>query len=58
MKKKIDVKEYAGLLDEAIGKGILLNTQDQKFNSMVIGWESSDLRGLRPREPLYQRRAG
>ena len=38
MKKKIDVKEYAGLLDEAIGKGILLNTQDQKFNSMVIGW--------------------
>ena len=38
MKKKIDVNEYAGLLNEAIGKGILLNTQDEKFNSMVIGW--------------------
>ena len=38
MKKKIDVNQYAGLLNEAVGKGILLNTQDQKFNSMVIGW--------------------
>ncbi len=38
MKKKINVTEYAGLITEAVGKGILLNTNGDKFNSMVIGW--------------------
>ncbi len=38
MKKKIDVKEYANQIIQAIPKGILLNTKDEKFNSMIIGW--------------------
>ena len=38
MKRKINVSEYAAQLNDAIGKGILLNTQDEKFNAMVIGW--------------------
>lgn len=38
MKKKIDVTDYANEIIKAIPKGILLNTQDEKFNSMIIGW--------------------
>jgi flavin reductase (DIM6/NTAB) family NADH-FMN oxidoreductase RutF len=38
MKKKIDINEYAGKINEMLGKGILLNTNGDKFNSMVIGW--------------------
>lgn len=38
MKEKINVTEYAQKITEALPKGILLNTKDEKFNSMVIGW--------------------
>lgn len=38
MKKNIDVNEYASKIAEALPKGILLNTNGKKFNSMVIGW--------------------
>lgn len=38
MKEKINVTEYAGLITDALSKGILLNTNGDKFNSMVIGW--------------------
>ncbi len=38
MKEKIDINEYAGLITKALKAGILLNTQGDKFNSMVIGW--------------------
>ncbi len=38
MKEMINVTEYAQMLIEALPKGILLNTKDTKFNSMVIGW--------------------
>lgn len=38
MKEKINVTEYAGKIAEALPKGILLNSQNTKFNSMVIGW--------------------
>lgn len=38
MKETIKVTEYAQKITEALPKGILLNTKDQKFNSMVIGW--------------------
>lgn len=38
MKEKIQVTEYAQKITEALPKGILLNTKDVKFNSMVIGW--------------------
>ena len=38
MKEIINVNEYAQLITEALSKGILLNTNGDKFNSMVIGW--------------------
>lgn len=38
MKEMINVTEYAQIITEALPKGILLNTQNTKFNSMVIGW--------------------
>ena len=38
MKEKITITDYANLITEALPKGILLNTNGDKFNSMVIGW--------------------
>ena len=38
MKEKVNVNEYANLITEMLPKGILLNTNGDKFNSMVIGW--------------------
>ena len=38
MKEMIKVAEYAQKIMEALPKGILLNTKDRKFNSMIIGW--------------------
>ena len=38
MKEKINITEYAGRITSALPKGILLNTNGDKFNSMVIGW--------------------
>lgn len=38
MKEMIQVAEYAQIITEALPKGILLNSKDEKFNSMVIGW--------------------
>lgn len=36
MKERINVTGYAQMITEALPKGILLNTKDTKFNSMVI----------------------
>ena len=38
MKEKIYAFDYAEQLSKALPRGILLNTQGDKFNSMVIGW--------------------
>ena len=38
MKETIQVFDYAGQITKALPRGILLNTQGEKFNSMVIGW--------------------
>lgn len=39
MKEKINLTDYAVLINKAIRKpGVLLNTNGDKFNSMVIGW--------------------
>lgn len=39
MKEKIDITEYAQRITEALpGGGVLLNTNGDKFNAMVIGW--------------------
>ena len=34
----IDITDYANLITKALPKSILLNTNGDKFNSMVIGW--------------------
>jgi len=38
MKKTVNALDYAELLTKSLRPGILLNTQAEKFNSMVIGW--------------------
>lgn len=38
MKEKIKISEYAQKITEALPRGILLNTNGEKFNSMIIGW--------------------
>lgn len=38
MKETINVFDYAERITKALPEGILLNTNGEKFNSMVIGW--------------------
>ena len=38
MKETVQLSDYAGLIQTALPKGILLNTNGEKFNSMAIGW--------------------
>ena len=38
MKEKINITDYANQITKALPRGILLNTNGEKFNSMVIGW--------------------
>ena len=37
-KEKINALEYSNHINKLLEKGILLNTNGDKFNSMVIGW--------------------
>ena len=52
MKEKIDVTDYANLITKALPKGILLNTNADKFNTMVIGWGHL---GTLWNKPIFQR---
>ena len=56
MKKKIDVREYANQTITAIPKGILLNSTDSKFNSMVIGWGELGINWSLPVFTIYVRK--
>ena len=38
MKEKIKISDYASVIYDGLKDGILLNTNGDKFNSMVIGW--------------------
>ena len=38
MKETIKAEDYANQIISAIPKGVLLNTNGDKFNAMVIGW--------------------
>ena len=38
MKQKITVTDYAQRITEALPQGVLLNTNGDKHNAMVIGW--------------------
>ena len=55
MKEKINVTDYAGLITKALPKGILLNTNGDKFNSMVIGWGHIGTLWGRPTFVVYVR---
>ena len=53
MKEKIDITDYANLITKAVAKGILLNTNGEKFNSMVIGWGHIGTLWSRPTFHVY-----
>ena len=55
MKKNIVVAEYAGKIIEALPKGVLLNSKNTKFNSMVIGWGGLGTVWGRPAFTVYVR---
>ena len=38
MKEKINVFDYSEQIMKALRRGVLLNTNGDKFNSMVISW--------------------
>lgn len=55
MKEKINVFDYADLITKMLSKGILLNTNGDKFNSMVIGWGHIGVLWGRPTFHVYVR---
>lgn len=55
MKEKINITDYAQKITEALPKGILLNTKDKKFNSMVIGWGALGTVWGKPAFTIYVR---
>ena len=57
MKERIKVTEYAQLITEALPKGILLNTNGDKFNAMVIGWGHLGTLWSRPTFLVYVRQS-
>ena len=57
MSKKTDVniQDYAGQIVDLLPQGVLLNTQGEKFNSMVIGWGHLGVVWSRPTFHVYVR---
>ena len=55
MKEKINITDYANTITKALPKGILLNTNGDKFNSMVIGWGHLGTLWSRPTFHVYVR---
>lgn len=55
MKEKVNITEYANLINKALQKGILLNTCADKFNSMVIGWGHLGILWNKPTFNVYVR---
>lgn len=55
MKEIIKVTEYAQMITEALPKGILLNTKNIKFNSMIIGWGALGTVWGKPAFTIYVR---
>lgn len=56
MRERINVTDYANLITSALPRGILLNTNGDKFNSMVIGWGHLGTLWGRPTFHVYVRR--
>ena len=55
MKEFMDINALAQRVNEALPKGILLNTQGEKFNAMVIGWGGLGTVWGRPAFTVYVR---
>ena len=55
MKEFMDINALAQRVNEALPKGILLNTQGEKFNAMVIGWGGLGTVWSRPAFTVYVR---
>ena len=56
MKKKVNIFEYASLINAAMKKGILLTTKaGEKVNTMTIGWGSLGVEWSRPVFTAYVR---
>ena len=55
MKERIRLTDYANRITEALPRGILLNTDGDKFNSMVIGWGHLGTLWGRPTFHVYVR---
>lgn len=55
MKEAVRLTDYANVITEALGKGILLNTMGDKFNAMVIGWGHVGTLWGRPTFHVYVR---
>ena len=55
--KQIDVFSYAEQLTRALPEGILLNTNGEKFNSMVIGWGHLGVIWGKPTFTVYVRQS-
>ena len=55
MKQTIRVNEYANQIVSALPKGVLLNTNGDKFNAMVIGWGHLGTLWSRPTFHVYVR---
>ena len=55
MRKKIDVFDYSEHIMKALRRGILLNTNGDKFNSMVISWGHFGIIWGKPTFAVYVR---
>lgn len=55
MKERIDITDYANLIAKALPRGVLLNTNGDKFNAMVIGWGHVGTLWNRPTFHVYVR---
>lgn len=55
MKEKINVVDFANTITRALPRGILLNSNGDKFNSMVIGWGHIGTLWSRPTFHVYVR---
>ena len=55
MKETVEITKYAEQITSMLPKGILLNTNGDKFNSMVIGWGHIGTLWSRPTFHVYVR---
>lgn len=55
MKESIRVNDYANHILSAVPRGVLLNTNGDKFNAMVIGWGHLGTLWSRPTFHVYVR---